>query len=73
MAEIKKELKTFVYDYKCPKCKTGYLRPFQDGQGQPPMMNGDKPVVLHKCTTNECGHTEAFIGKTYPYSKQEYK
>lgn len=58
MEEIK-EVKPVRIDYKCPKCKTGYMRPTGIGIATNP------PQYPHRCNMCEC--SETFTGKMYPY------
>ena len=63
--EEKKELKTFMVDYKCPKCKTGYLR----STGKCLMSN--PPKYPHTCNNPECEYVKTFKDKKYPYIDYE--
>ena len=59
--EEKKELKTFMVDYKCPKCETGYLR----STGKCLMCS--PPKYPHVCNNPNCDYTKTFIDKKYPF------
>jgi hypothetical protein len=59
MEEIK-EVKTVRIDYKCPKCKDGYLRPIGS------VLASYPPIYPHQCT--DCDYAESFSGKMYPYT-----
>ncbi len=62
--EIRKELKTFQVDYKCPKCENGYLR--SNGI----VLTSDPPQYPHICNNEKCDHSETFK-KIYPYIDYE--
>lgn len=61
--EEKKEARTFIIDYKCPKCEDGYLRP----TGL--CFTSNPPQFPHKCNT--CEYGETIMEKRYPYTTTE--
>ena len=63
--EERKEVKTIKVDYKCPKCKTGYLR----STGM--VFTTDPPLFPHICNNPECGYGETFRNIKYPYVEYE--
>jgi predicted RNA-binding Zn-ribbon protein involved in translation (DUF1610 family) len=60
MAEIETEVRTFNIEYECDKCESGNMR--KTGNS---FSNGAGTYIDHKCSN--CGHTETFINKSYPY------
>lgn len=60
--EEKKEVKTFKVDYKCPKCKRGYLR--HNGL----VLTSYPAQYPHNCNNKDCDYDETFLDKTYPYT-----
>lgn len=52
-------------DYKCPECKTGYLR--HTGM----VLTSDPPQFPHKCNNPNCHYRETFMNKSYPYIDYE--
>ncbi len=61
--ETRKEVKQVQVDYRCPKCKNGYLRPTGT------VLNSNPPQFPHKC--NNCDYMETFRDKQYPYIDYE--
>jgi hypothetical protein len=62
--EEKNEIKIFQVDFKCPKCKTGYLRPSNR------VLTTNPPQYPHECSNPKCDYKETF-NTTYPYHTQE--
>lgn len=56
----KKEVKTFIVDFKCPKCKIGYMR--KTGK----CFSSNPPKYDHACNNPDCDYKEKFV-ETYPY------
>lgn len=63
--EERVEVKQFLVKYKCPKCKTGYL----EATGM--VYTTNPPYYPHVCTNPECGHSEEFMGVSYPHTEME--
>ena len=62
--ETRKEVKQVQVDYRCPKCKKGYLRP--TGMALP----CNPPEFPHKCNNSTCDYMDRFL-KQYPYIDYE--
>lgn len=59
--ETKKTVKPVQVDYKCPKCKQGYLRPTGT------VLSTYPARFPHKCNNFYCDYMETFSDKQYPY------
>ena len=59
--EVKREVRTFEVDFKCPKCGIGYLRPTGIAVGGTPIQ------YPHKCNNPDCDYHEIIKGYVYPY------
>ena len=62
--EVKREVKTFQVDFKCPKCEYGYLN--QIPSRKHIMLKCIDDAYLHKCNSCSCGY-EQELDKIYPY------
>ena len=58
------EVKTYLVEFECPKCKKGTLK--KGGRG---FSNGSGSHWPHKCTN--CDYTQEFTNITYPYFEYE--
>lgn len=69
--EIRTEVKTYMVEYRCPKCLNGKLIYTQFSQQTLELKQfhhnlENMKIYLHKCDYSECGHTEEIAGKKYP-------
>ena len=64
MPEEIREIKRYAVDFRCPKCKKGYLR--HTGT----LTKAKTPRYPHACNNEECDYKETF-GITYPYQTTE--
>lgn len=63
--EERNEAKTIFVDFKCPKCKKGYLRPMGN------VLTTNPPIYPHRCNNPQCDYKKEFKF-TYPYIDYEY-
>lgn len=62
----KREVKTFIIEWVCPKDDCEGLMEHHAGMA---VLTVDKPKYAHQC--NKCGHDE-YAEDTYPKAKIEY-
>lgn len=63
--EHKTELKTFLVNYKCPSCESGFMHSVKG------VTLTTTPVkYVNKCQNQECGH-EMLLPKEYPFTQHE--
>lgn len=63
--ETKTKVQTFEVDFKCPKCKDGFLRPTGT------ILTSNPPVIPHLCNLDGCNYGENF-NRSYPRIEYEY-